>query len=368
MIYPRKISFMAKRKSIADILWNVDEKTYREDSSYHYSMLSDFRMKGFHCAGEILERTDQKKSPSLVFGSLLDAMLTDPEKLSEFENIGSADSRVKLTATEKKVADFILQDITPDRFECLMQDSDLLYDAFLRCEAYMSNSKRTVLDKHGLLVLKYVQDEMRSAADKMQITEEDYVDALECKEAILNSKLRQYFVSDPFEDDIERVFQAKLKIIDRETGIQYRVMLDNITVNHTKKTIQPNDLKTTSGHEDEFYRSFIKWNYDIQARLYWRALYNAIKDDPYFKEFTVLPFQFLVISRYSKTPMIWSYDDCVKTGELCYIRRNNMRIIFEDPFALGALLKKCEERPCLTKPGTSTISVNSLDYWIESGD
>lgn len=359
---------MANRKSISDILWNVDEKTYREDPSYHYSMLSDFRTVGYHKVSEIFEKDNKKPSKSLIFGSLLDAMLTDPEKLSEFENIGAEKDKIKLTPTEMRVAEFILDRYTDEYYLQLSNDADSFLDVFNFCGAYIANKPETVLEKHGDKILKYVSEQSRSIASKMQITEEDYIDAVECKNAIMESPMREYFVSDPFEDDIERVFQAKIKFTDKKTGITYRVMLDNLVVNHTKKTIQPNDLKSTSDHEDEFYHSFIKWNYDIQARLYWRALYEATMNDPYFREFTILPFQFLVISRYSKTPIKWRYDDSCRSGQLIYLKRNNTKIILEDPFVIGKELRDCVERRSAVRPNISTISSNLLEYWIENGD
>lgn len=360
---------MAKHKSIKDILWNVDEKTYREDPSYHYSLLSDFRSVGIHKTSELFDKTEQKKpSKSLIFGSLVDAMLTDPAKLSEFENIGSEKDAVKLTPSEKKTVDFIIEHKADFPYEELIKDNDLLYETFGFSGSYVTMSRDKVLEKHAAPVLEAVRRAIGDNADKMQITEEDYVDALECKDAIMTSPMREYFEAAPFEDDIERVFQAKIKFRDEKTNIWYRVMLDTLLVNHTRKTIQPNDLKTTSDHEDEFYRNFIKWNYDIQARLYWRAVYQLVQSDAYFKDFKVLPFQFLVVSRYTKTPMKWRYDDSRRLGQLVYLKRDNTRITLEDPFVLGSLLRECEDHKCLIRPGTTLMGANLIEHWIENGD
>lgn len=360
---------MAKHKSIKDILWNVDEKTYREDPSYHYSLLSDFRSAGIHKASELFDKTEIKKaSKSLIFGSLVDAMLTDPKKMSEFENIGSEKDIIKLTPTEKKVVDFLISNKELFPLEKILADEDLLFEAFYHCGAYSSMTREKVIEKHGNVVIDALRKTLDFDSDKMKITEEDFVDALECKNAIMTSSMREYFEPVPFEDDIERVFQAKIKFRDEKTNIWYRVMLDTLWVNHTKKIIQPNDLKTTSDHEDEFYRNFIKWNYDIQARLYWQAVHRLIQSDDYFRDFRVRPFQFLVVSRYSKTPIRWCYDDSCKLGRLSYLRKDNTRIVLEDPFTIGSLLHKCEERPGLITPGISTTSMNSIEYWIENGD
>ena len=357
---------MASRKSILDISWNVPEETYRQDPSYHYSLLSDFRNMGVHSAIELLSPTEEKKpSKSLIFGSLFDAMLTDPDKLMQFD-VREEEDVVKLTATELKVAEYILDrhiDVT-----ALKKDNDLFTGCFLVCDAYLSNKPETVIEKHGDKIIKYVENALKKTPDKLQISEEDWVDALECKNEFLSSPIRKYFESLPFEGDIERVNQLKLKWTDPRTGITYRVMLDNVYVDHDHKTIQPNDVKTTSSYEDEFYNSFIKWNYDIQARLYWRVLYEVTRQDDYFKSFTILPFQFLVISRYSKTPLTWRYDDCCKQGELVYHRRNGNVVVFQDPLDIGLSLLKASERKCAVQEGISTVSSNLIEQWIESGN
>lgn len=359
---------MASRKSILDIAWNVPEETYRSDPSYHYSLLSDFRNKGVHFASELLNPPEERKpSKSLIFGSLVDAMLTDESKLEQFENIGREEDVVKLTATEQKVATYILENQDYFPLQLLKTDDAIFFQCFLDCEAYATSRPQTVLDKHGNRILDYLEKTIGKTSDKYQVTEEDWVDALECKAAILESSMGKYFTALPFDGDVERVNQLKLKWRDPRTGITYRVMLDNVYVDHNSKIIQPNDVKTSSSYEDEFYNSFLKWNYDIQARLYWRVLYNIIKDDLYFKDFTILPFQFLVVSRYSKTPIIWRYDDCVKPGELVYHRRNGSVIVLDDPFDIGLKLQKAADRSRAIQEGISVSSSNPIEYWIENG-
>lgn len=358
---------MASRKSILDLAWNVPEEIYRNDPSYHHSLLSDFRNKGIHFVNEILSPEDKKPSKSLVFGSLFDAMLTDPDKLNIFENVGSASDVIRLTATEKKVADYILSTRDSTFLMDLMDEPDIIVNYFLECGAYANLKPETILDGHGYKVIEYLRNVTKSTPEKLQITEEDWVDALECKAAIMSSPMRHYFEALPFDGDVERVFQMKLKFQDPRSGIIYRIMLDSVYVDHDAKTIQPNDVKTTSSYEDEFYNSFLKWNYDIQARLYWRGLYMTIKDDPYFKDFTVLPFQFLVVSRHSKTPMIWRYDDCVKSGELVYKRRNGSVVVLDDPFDLGMKLQRAADRATPIPEGISVMAPNSIEHWIENG-
>ena len=55
-------------------------------------------------------------------------------------------------------------------------------------------------------------------------------------------------------------------------------------------------IKTTSFYEDEFPQaSFLKWGYYIQAQCILLFLDTICKKDEYFKDFTILPFEFIVI-------------------------------------------------------------------------
>ena len=92
-------------------------------------------------------------------------------------------------------------------------------------------------------------------------------------------------------------------------------MADIIIVDYKAKTIQISDLKTSSRPEYAFYDSFVKWNYDIQARLY-TALISSIIANSEFKEFTILPFQFIVVSKNTLNPCIWVYDKCFDKGNI----------------------------------------------------
>lgn len=84
-------------------------------------------------------------------------------------------------------------------------------------------------------------------------------------------------------------------------------MFDRIIVDHDAKTIQPIDLKTSGKKEEKFELSALEWDYYIQASMYTQILLDVISEDEYFKDFTILPFKFVVINRFERTPMVWSY-------------------------------------------------------------
>lgn len=47
---------------------------------------------------------------------------------------------------------------------------------------------------------------------------------------------------------------------------------------------------------------------DIQAKLYTYILQECIKNDEYFKDFKIQPYQFVVINRKTVAPIVWVYE------------------------------------------------------------
>lgn len=78
-------------------------------------------------------------------------------------------------------------------------------------------------------------------------------------------------------------------------------------MDHHNKIIYPIDLKTTGYPEENFQDSFAHWRYDIQAKLYTYILQECIKRDPYFSEFKIQHYQFIVINRRTIAPIVWEF-------------------------------------------------------------
>ena len=61
-------------KSLKTISWNVSEETYRQDSALSYSTLAKYERGGFNSLPTLFDKVE---SPSLLFGSMVDTLLTD---------------------------------------------------------------------------------------------------------------------------------------------------------------------------------------------------------------------------------------------------------------------------------------------------
>lgn len=119
-----------------------------------------------------------------------------------------------------------------------------------------------------------------------------------------------------------------------------------IIVDNEKKTIQPCDLKTSSHNEWEFPKSFQQWRYDLQARLYWRLINANVKADPFFKDYKVLPYKFIVVNRKNCKPMVWDFPMTEALGQIELITPTGYHITWRDPYDIGKELKKyLDENP-----------------------
>ena len=68
-------------KQLSDIAWNVSEETYRQDPAISYSTLAKFEREGFNGINHLFDRIE---TPSLLFGSIVDCLITDKDN---FDNL-----------------------------------------------------------------------------------------------------------------------------------------------------------------------------------------------------------------------------------------------------------------------------------------
>lgn len=309
---------MEERKSFKDISWLVDEPTYREDKAYSYSTLARFEREGFENLDKLYEKVE---SPSLTFGSMVDTILTDG--MDEF-------NRKFFVAQFPEIDDSIRSNINIIFERCSNAYNNILdipdsiiinitnetgYQKNWRPETRVKKLKEKGEQYYNLLFL---------AKDKIVVTQEDYNDVNDCVNCLKNSEQTQaYFTESFFNEDIEHLYQLKFK--GEYEDIPVRCMADLIIVDHKNKRVIPVDLKTSYKPEYKFYYSFMDWLYNIQARLYWYIIRQNMDKDPYFKDFTLENYRFVVISRGTKVPLVWEYTDTQAEGELIYGKRQQYR-------------------------------------------
>lgn len=289
-------------KSIVSIAWNVDEPTYRADKAYSYSTISRFEREGWRNIQSLFDRIE---TPSLLFGSAVDSLLTDGEEdfnarfvVCDFPQISDTLMNITKRLHENYSHIYRSLDLIPDN---VISETALEFN-YYKGSSYtnyrIKQVKENCSEYYYLLTL---------ANDKKVLSQYDYEDVLKCVNELRGNPVTEHFFNESNDDEVEKVFQLKFKTEFED--IPVRCMFDELIVDHVNKVIYPIDLKTTGHPEEEFEDSFSKWRYDIQAKLYSYILNECIKKDPYFKDFTISYYQFVVINRKTCAPIIWEFKD-----------------------------------------------------------
>ena len=345
-------------KSLKEIALQIDEPTYRKMSELSYSILSRFQSVGF----DINKLQEKLSSPSLLFGSAIDALITGGQEefdrnfmVVDLPNIPeSASNCVKIIWNKYKDTYKHLKDIPID-----ILNTELQFNGFWPNNRYSAQARINGFFKNPVedyYQLNYI------AENKSIINTELHTQILQAVNALKTSPAtKDYFMEDnPWDNNTERLYQLKFRA--DLNGIGYKCMMDECVVIHDKKLIIPIDLKTScSCKEDEFYFNFLQWHYQLQARLYSRILRANLDKDEYFKDFTILNYRFIFCNKDSCSPLVWEFKETHSKGTLYYGRYK--QIGFPDPEDLGKELYLFFSSG--QKPEEPLIAGrNSLDSWI----
>ena len=291
-----------ERKNLKDISWQVDESTYRADPALSYSILARYEREGFNNLDKLFDRIE---TPSLIFGSCVDTFITgSEEEFNKLFMVAELDNNLSdtLVAIVKKLFnDFkdkyhALKDIPDD--DILLSINDIQWNNHWLPKTRVKKIKEDCAGYYNLL---YLAGEKKIISTQLYNDVQNTIDALKTSNAT-----KFYFEPDNiFDNSIQRFYQLKFKATFN--NIDYRCMADLLLVLHDKKLVVPVDLKTSSKTEWDFYKSFLEWNYAIQARLYWRIIRYNMDKDPYFKDFKLAPYKFIVANKKTLTPLVWNF-------------------------------------------------------------
>lgn len=344
------------KPSFFNISWAVTEEEYRADNALSYSTLSKYERSGFNDLDTLFDRIE---TPSLTFGSAVDTLITGSRE--EFdERFIIAD----FPAMSPSVLQIVKQLFAgySEKYDKLdsIPDKDIidLTEAVKFYPNWRPQTRAKAIREQGdkFYRLLYL------AKDKTVLDSQMYQDVLKTVDALHTSEATSwYFQKDnPFEN-VERLYQLKFKT--NLNGIMYRCMADLIVVDHDAKTVQPVDLKTSSKKEWDFFKSFIDWRYDIQARLYWRIIRACMDADEYFKDFKLLPYQFIVANRTTLVPLVWGFPLTDATGTLKVGKQGQIEL--RDPCMIGEELSFYLDNRPKVPAGINIAGVNDLTTWLD---
>lgn len=345
-------------KSLYDISWQVDEPTYRADPALSYSTLAKYEREGFNNLDKLFDRID---TPSLTFGSAVDSIITGSQE--EFdERFIVADFPSTPDTIIKIVNDIFREfcdtykdlDSIPD-VEIIHRASSFNYQPNWKPETRAKVIKEKGANYYNLLFI---------ADGKTVLNTQTYQDVCNAVRALKESTATKFYFApnNPFEPNIKRFYQLKFK--GEFEGVKYRNMADLIIVNHKEKWVKPVDLKTSSHTEWDFYKSFVDWRYDIQARLYWAIIRQNMDKDEYFKDFKLLDYDFIVVNRRILIPLVWTCPFTQTVGTLKFGK--NDQIEMRSPFVIGEELSSYLTSRPKVPMGISETGPNDLRKWLNT--
>lgn len=347
------------RKSLLDISWKVTEEEYRADSALSYSTLSKYEKSGFNSLDKLFDKIE---TPSLIFGSAVDSIITGGQK--EFDDRFFVAEFPEVSDKIMTIAKILFDRYQEDYRNVNDIPEDILANVGKECDFWSGDkyvNHRIKLIKEGC---NTIYNLMYLAIGKTIIDTKTYNDVLETVHVLKHSESTKFYFAEnnPFDKNIERFYQLKFK--GTFDGVEYRNMADLIVVDHENKVVIPIDLKTSSKPEWDFFKSFIDWNYSIQARLYWHIIRQNMDKDDYYRDFKLLDYRFIVVNRKTLLPLVWEYPHTRTVGTLYYGK--NKQIICRHPFEIGKELKHYLNNRPTVPIGIQIKDKNNLVEWLNN--
>ena len=111
------------KKSLKDISWICEESEYRADPAYSYSTLAKFDREGFEKINTLFDKVE---SPSLLFGSCVDTLLTDGQEA--FDDRFFVADFPEIADNVKKIVETIFKEFS-DKYFTLdkVPDKDIIF-------------------------------------------------------------------------------------------------------------------------------------------------------------------------------------------------------------------------------------------------
>lgn len=347
-------------KSLRDISWKISEEEYRADPALSYSTIARYEREGFNNLDKLFDKIE---TPSLTFGSAVDSIITGGQEefderfmVAEFPSTPDSITKIvkdlfrEFNATHRTLLSI------PD-VEIINRAKSFNYQPNWKPETRAKVIKEKGADYYNLLFV---------AGDRCIIDTQTYQDVVNAVKALKESNSTKYYFAEdnPFEPNIERLYQLKFKTT--LNGVPYRCMFDELIVDYEKKAILPVDLKTSSTNDKEwdFPRHYIHWGYQIQNRLYVRILQNILNKDDYFKDFKIFPYRDIIIVRGSNIPLVWEIPFTFSYGDIVLGKHSD--ILLRDPEDLGKELYEYLNSRTKVPKGIQEEGLNSMELWLNT--
>lgn len=281
-----------------------NRETYRDYDAINYSKLSQLAKNP--------SQVDEDKDwhDGMAFGSLVDLMCFEPNKVEEEFYVNDADREPSSTA--KDLADWILdnKDVQiDDHGVCVKKGGNRYGLPILLDDAEEAIGSSTSFEKYG--GVEYLKSQIESQ-DKKVVSRDLYDKARNAMRTLKTHEFTRNYFKDP-RSHIE--IQHQVPILWDPSYYELTLdfaksksLLDTVIIDHYHKIVKPVDLKTTSSSVFRFPQKVNKWGYYLQAAYYHDALKYKVDHHDGISDYDVLPtFDFVVISSKNlNSPLIWT--------------------------------------------------------------
>lgn len=270
----------------------------------------------------LIEDSDK---PFFRIGSGIDCLLTDPERWNEEFVVSEGNRPGGLMG---KFVDTLPRYITKNSDE---EDYRVAYNA-AGYKASITNIIKWFWENES--TTQYYKDRWLVEGDKTLLSKTEY-ESIEYAVNVIkeNEYTRRFFLPEESESNIERILQ--LPIYFNIYEVECKSLLDGVIIDHTNKTIQLFDLKSTGKSVLDFPQSFVQFSYQRQAAFYDLAFNQYLQDRATWDTkdihtYQILPFKFIVVESRAGSYSPALIYECSKNDMICglfggYNNQNNTR-------------------------------------------
>jgi hypothetical protein len=273
--------------SFQDKILTISDADYRNLDGYSYSLLKSIDDNGPQALVEARSIT----GPALEFGSLVDILITSPERK---DDVFWTKTITKPTASLLELADSILMSLlVEDRgIEDL---TDGVINSHITNLGIWSNIKDEVKLKAKYdtpIFYDYIAQSIL-AKGKIILSQETLEAAEHCASVLLTHEYTRHIFES--RDGVEILKQAS--ILYKFKGTVGKARIDLLIIDHNTKKIYVYDIKTGGVLPTKFEESFYHFKYYLQVVSYMLAVQSVIVGNPEFADYTIETFKFIYISK-----------------------------------------------------------------------
>ena len=223
-------------KELSSISLQITEPEYRAMPELSYSTLSTYETLGFSGLDHLF---DKKESPSLLLGSMVDAILTGGE--DEFRSLYFVADFPTLGDKEQKIADYLYSQFGGSYDSMGNIPATYILEAANSYEFQKNWKDDTRIKVLSERCFQYYQLK-HQAENKTIVDLPTFESAKACVIALRESPATGgYFADNDELSPIRRYYQLKFRATLEDVG--YRNMADLLVVDYEKKKVWPIDLK-----------------------------------------------------------------------------------------------------------------------------